>query len=170
MQAWAPLYSIVGAGTASLLGLLFVAVSINAASVLGADRPVSRGLAEQAFRSYVTTIFVSLVALFPGISLMVFARVALAGSASSAVLAVLGLRLLLGGASRRETRWRSLVSRLFSATLGYGLLIEAELRMAFFGRDERNTLAAGALVLLFSATLSAWDLLKRIAADAAFGF
>ncbi len=164
MQDWAQLYAVVGAAAATLLGLLFVAVSINASKVLGSADALSRGLAEQAFRSYITTIYVSLLALFPAIPLPDFARAALAGSASSAVIAIVSLRLLGFVRTPGETRWRSLISRVLASSVGYGLLIVAEARMAFLGQNERTSLAAGVLVLLLSATLTSWELLMRLAA------
>jgi hypothetical protein len=49
MQLWTQFYAAIGSASAALLGLLFVAVSINASAAFGPDEAVSRRLTEQAF-------------------------------------------------------------------------------------------------------------------------
>ena len=56
MQAWSQFYAAIAAASAALLGLLYVAVSINAAAALGPDQPVSQRLAEQAFQNYLAVL------------------------------------------------------------------------------------------------------------------
>ena len=84
MQDWSQLYSVTGASAATLLGLLFVAVSINAPTALGKMHQNSRRLAEQAFQNYVVVMLVSMLALFPSID------------ESDLGLATLGLTVLRG--------------------------------------------------------------------------
>jgi hypothetical protein len=50
-----------------------------------------------------------------------------------------------------------------STLIGFGLLIYSAGRMGLDGNDMRDTMAAGNIVLLFSATEKAWGLLNRIA-------
>ncbi len=68
MQAWAGFYAAIAAASAALLGLLYVAVSINATAALGPDQPVSQRLAEQAFQNYLAVLMVALLSLFADIS------------------------------------------------------------------------------------------------------
>jgi hypothetical protein len=55
--------------------------------------------------------------------------------------------------------------RLFSSLVAFALLMAASARMASGSRDPRTMFAAAILVLLFSATVVAWELLLRIAAE-----
>ncbi|HEX3916419.1 MAG TPA: hypothetical protein VHW60_03705 [Caulobacteraceae bacterium] len=163
MQQWWQYYAVVAGASATLMGLLFVSVSLNAAR-LAADEPGGpRRLAEQAFRSYVTIILVSLLALFPSLSLTDFGRASLAITASAAILSIYHLHAFIGGgASERKNLLPPMSRRLISAVIGLGLLIYAEFQMGILGLDARDTLAAGTLVLLSSAALTSWDLLLKL--------
>jgi hypothetical protein len=88
MQAWSQFYAVVVAASAALLGLLFVVISINAPATLGLEETVSRRLTEQAFQNYLTVLMVGLLALFAGISTVVFGWVTLAATAGWSVWVV----------------------------------------------------------------------------------
>ena len=162
MQAWTTFYAVIGAAAATLTGLLFVALSMNAASALARGPTGSRRLAEQAFENYLAVLMVSLLALFPDMTPINYGRITLLVVASWTVL--VGVRLYQAAAepSVHETRAAAL-RRHLSTLVGFGLLIYAAARMAIDGSDTRDTLAAAAIVLLFSATEKAWGLLNRIA-------
>jgi hypothetical protein len=98
---------------------------------------------EQAFENYLAVLMVSLLALFPDMSLISFGRITLLPSV-------------------HETRLIAM-RRHVSTMIGFGLLIYSAGRMAFDGHDMRDTMAAATIVLLFSATEKAWGLLNRIA-------
>src|SRR5580692_4615890 len=61
-------YDLIGGTAATLLGLLFVSMSLNAEIILGPDKRHLRRLAEQAFHNYLGVIVTSLLVVFPGIS------------------------------------------------------------------------------------------------------
>ena len=46
MQAWTAFYTVIGGASAALLGLLFIAVSVNAVAAMGPGQEHSRRLAE----------------------------------------------------------------------------------------------------------------------------
>jgi hypothetical protein len=147
------------------MGLLFVAVSINSAKLASQDhRGGARQLAEQAFRSYSTALFLSLVVLYPTVSLVTLGRITLAITASSAVFSLVRLHAVITAPrSEGQKRDPGMPRRMLSAVGGYGLLILAEGQMGFFGQEARGTLATGALVLMSSAALTSWDLLINLA-------
>jgi hypothetical protein len=66
LESWHDFYLAVGSASAALLGLLFVGVSINLASVTAAERPDLRTRADLAFSNLLYLLSVSLIVLIPG--------------------------------------------------------------------------------------------------------
>jgi hypothetical protein len=163
MQVWFDFYAVIGAAAATLTGLLFVAMSMNATAALSKGPHGSRRLAEQAFENYLAVLMVSLLALFPDMTLLTFGRITLLVTATWTVWVLVRLYQAAAEPSAHETRALAL-RRHLSTMIGFGLLIYAAARMAWDGTDTRDTLAAANIVLLFSATEKAWGLLNRIAA------
>lgn len=162
MQGWFDFYAVIGAAAATLTGLLFVAMSMNTVAALSKGPEGSRRLAEQAFENYLAVLMVSLLALFPDMSLTTFGRTTLLVTATWTVWVVVRLYQAAAVASVHETRLTA-IRRHLSTLIGFGLVIYAAARMALGGTDTRDTLASAAIVLLFSATEKAWGLLNRIA-------
>jgi hypothetical protein len=162
MQAWAGFYAVIGAASATMTGLLFVAMSMNVATALDKGPKGSRRLAEQAFQNYLAVLMVSLLALFPDMSLLTFGRTALMVTATWTVWVLVRLYQAAAEPSVHESRLMAL-RRHLSTMVGFGLLIYSAVRMAWTGTDMRDTFAGACIVLLFSATEKAWGLLNRIA-------
>ena len=162
MQSWLQFYTVIAGAAATLLGLLFVVISMNAAATLGPGSESSRRLAEQAFQNYVAVLLVSLLALFPDTKLTTFSFVTLSVTALSAVWVLVRLYLAFAKPADREPRLFAL-RRHATSVIGFGMLVVAAVRMALRYDDDRNWFASGVMVLLFSATLVSWDLLVRIA-------
>jgi hypothetical protein len=108
MQAWFDFYAVIGAAAATLTGLLFVALSMNAAVALSRGPEGSRRLAEQAFENYLAVLMVSLLALFPDMTPITFGRTALAVTATWTVW--VGVRLYQAAAepSVHESRFTAI--------------------------------------------------------------
>jgi hypothetical protein len=162
MQLWTQFYATVGAASAALLGLLFVAISINVSSARGLEDPASRRLTEQAFQNYLAVMMLAFVALFPGIKTTTFGAVTLVATASSSVWVVVRLYQTFSE-GLKERSWISAVRGHLPSLIGFGILFVSALRMALNWDEAFNSLAASALVLLFSATAASWELLWRIA-------
>jgi hypothetical protein len=162
MQAWAGFYTVTAGVAATLMGLLFVTVSINGAVILGARHHHSRRLAEQAFQNYVTVLTVSLLTLFPGLSNALFGRIALSVTAVSGAWVVIRSYLALTGPQEDGMRMHPL-RRQFLSLVGFAILLFAAVEMAFGLDDSRNWLAAAIMVLLASATAVSWQLLLQMA-------
>jgi hypothetical protein len=160
MQPWFQFYTALAAGAATLLGLLFVSVSMNAAMILGPSQDHARRLAEQAFQNYLTVLLVSLLALYPSTKISEFGPTTLGVTAISAILALVRFYLALTRPS--ESRLYA-VRRHFTALLGFGLLITAAAGMTLDTGDHRSLLTTALVILLFSATTVSWELLFRIA-------
>jgi hypothetical protein len=95
MQEWFGFYAVAGGAAATLMGLLFVAVSMNAAVILNETHAHQRRLAEQAFQNYVVVLLVSLIALFPSLSPSEFGFAALLVTALSGFWVLVRLYLNL---------------------------------------------------------------------------
>lgn len=163
MRTWFEFYALIGAAAATLTGLLFVAISMNVATALRKGPHGSRRLAEQAFQNYLAVLMVSLLALFPDMSLLTFGRTMLLVIASWTAWVLVRLYQAAAEPSVHETRLRA-VRRHLSTMIGFGLLVYSAARMALGAADMLDTVAGANIVLLFSATEKAWDLLNRIAA------
>lgn len=160
MQGWRDFYEIVAGASATLLGLLFVSVSINAAAILGEQHGYSRRLAEQAFQNYLCVLVVSLMVFYPGINSVIFGNVVFwtAGiwGSWSAVRAFQTFR----NPPPNQSLLRRL-RRYSPSLLGFALLIYSCVLM-IVRRDGSGFAAAGVLLLLLSATIVSWDLLIQI--------
>jgi hypothetical protein len=162
MQLWTQFYAAIGAASAALLGLLFVAISINVSAAIGPEEPVSRRLTEQAFQNYLAVMMLAFVALFPGIKTTTFGWWTLVATASSSVWVVVRLCQTFSEGSK-ERSWIYAVRGHMPSLIGFGILLVSALRMALNWGEALNLLAASTLVLLFSATAVSWELLWRIA-------
>jgi hypothetical protein len=162
MQAWSTFYATIGAASATLLGLLFVAVSVNAKAALGSDDRLTSAMTAQAFQNYLAVLLVALLALFPDVPPKVFGYLTLFAGVSRAVyVGVRFVQMLRHRAPRRSLIFA--LRRHASSVIGFGLLIVAAAYMAVGRGEEHNMLAAATVVLLFSATTVSWELLRRIA-------
>jgi hypothetical protein len=162
MQPWTQFYAAVATASATLLGLLFVAVSINVSAAFGPDEAVSRRLTEQAFQNYLAVMMVAFLALFPGIETRTFGMVALSTTATWSIWVV--IRFCQTLTQRLERRhWIYSVRRHISSVIGFAILLVSAFRMALNRGTSYDLLAASTLVLMFSATTVSWELLRRIA-------
>jgi hypothetical protein len=161
MQTWSGFYSVIGAVAATLTGLLFVAVSMNVVAIFDRAHGHSRRLAEQAFQNYLAVLLVSLLALFPSMSLAELGFVTLCVTATWAVWVLVRLYLSISRRDKAEAPWRSM-RRHISSLVGFGMLVFAASRMALNVGDSRNLFAIATIVLLFSAAQVSWELLIRI--------
>ncbi|HEY2070061.1 MAG TPA: hypothetical protein VGG48_10945 [Rhizomicrobium sp.] len=164
MQIWFGFYSVVAGMAATLMGLLFVSVSINAAAILGDAHENEKRLAEQAFANYLAVLLVSLFAIFPTLTISQLGSSALAVTALGSVWVLVRLYQVVMSPQESGLRLQAL-RRQFSSLLGYGMLIYAAARMAFGPGDTRNLFGVAVIVLLSSATAVSWGLLLKLAKE-----
>jgi hypothetical protein len=162
MQVWSTFYATIGAAAATLLGLLFVAVSVNAAAALGSGDRLTTNMTEQAFQNYLAVMLVALLALFPDLAPRHFGFIALSALGGRAIWLAIRLFQIARFDAPRQMTLRA-VRRHLTSVLGFALLLVSALVMACGWTEEYNMLAASTLVLLFSATTVSWELLRRIA-------
>jgi hypothetical protein len=163
MRPWFEFFTLIGTAAATLMGLLFVSLSLNPAAALQKGPEGSRRHAEQAFENYLAVLMVALLSLIPDLAPQTYGRTLLAVTAIWSVFVL--VRLYQAGAERSaiETRVTAL-RRHLSTLIGFGLLILGAATMALGRGEMKGSLAAASLVLLFSATEKSWGLLVRLAA------
>jgi cytochrome bd-type quinol oxidase subunit 2 len=162
MQNWSGFYATIATVAATLLGLLFVAISINAES-LGPGHEDSRRLAEQGFQNYLAVLLVALVAMFPGISVDTLGVVAISVTIVASIWVLIRFWQTLRDARQLKGRFSS-VRRHAVSVLGFVMLIYSAFRMRSGdpGHDAPDIFASALIVLVSSATVASWELLLRI--------
>jgi uncharacterized membrane protein len=161
MQAWSGFYATIAAAYATLLGLLFVAISVNASESLGTED--ARRLAEQGFQNYLAVLLVALVALFPDISVSTLGLVAISMTIVASIWVLIRFWQSLRDARQFKGRVSS-VRRHAVSVLGFAMLIYSAFRMRSGdpGEDAPDIFASALIVLMGSATVASWELLLRI--------
>lgn len=163
LHEWNAYYELAGAAAATLLGLLFVAVSLNADLILAGERPQTKQLAEQAFQNYVAVLAVSLLFVCPRLDFGTLGSSLITQAAVMVIWVAFRLKKTLGMSDAgfgRTHVWRRLMPSLF----GYGLLILAGSKLTHhFETSAFRLVAFSTILLLISATATSWDLLVRVA-------
>src|SRR3954468_5057695 len=141
-------YLLAGTAAATLLGLLFIAVTLNADMILSGARPHVKRLAEQAFQNYVVVLISSLFFLIAGLSARVLtATLLLEGLIMGAwTLSRLAMTLRVADEGFDRVRlWR----RMIPSLLGYLMLILGALSLYREpGIEALQYVAFSALLLL----------------------
>ena len=149
---------------ATLLGLLFVAVSVRPGGDFSRLRSATRTLAAQAFQNYLAVIVISSVALFPDVSGMTIGLVTLiVGSSGIVGIAVRVWRTSMKNSvdqPRAATWWRHIIS-----ISGLGLLLFAAAQFLLGNNDSLHVLAGGIIMLLVSSATISWQLLFYLTPD-----
>lgn len=163
LHEWNAYYEIAGAAAATLLGLLFVSVSLNADLILAGERPQTKQLAQQAFQNYIAVLAVSLLFVCPRLDVETLGASLIMQATVLIVWVAFRLKKTLGMSDAsfgRTHMWR----RLMPSLLSYGLLILAGGKLTRnFETSAFRLVAFSTIVLLISATVTSWDLLVRVA-------
>jgi hypothetical protein len=162
LERWHDFYLLTGTAAATLLGLLFVALSLHLDIVVREDAPHLRLLAREAFYSFVFVLLLSLLLLVPdnharpmGVELAAMGAIRLV----LLLVAMRGAGASIGhGFTRRHVR-----RRLLPAVAAAALLIVAGVTILRHDVDDGlATIVTTCLLLLVTATAIAWDLIMRV--------
>jgi hypothetical protein len=165
---WHDFFLATAGASAALLGLLFVGVSINLASIAAEERPDLRARAGLAFQNLIYVLLVSLVMLISdpeayGIAsgLAVIAGIGIVRTVRS----VRGLSIALR--AQRRLRDRLGMLRRFGWTVVAELVFAYVAVVFFASRDARVVvlLTAGVLILLIGAADVAWEMLVQVSQE-----
>ena len=160
--SWHDFYLTVGAAAASLIGLLFVGISINLDSFTTDEGTGIRVLAEQAFGTFILVLVIAFMVLIPNTDQESMAvRLGIVGG-----LGTIGVARRAMAVRRGSTHpfggWRYVVRRLgLPAVASVGVLVVAALVLSN-PVSALYWLVGAVLMYLFSAADSAWDLLIEV--------
>ncbi|HEX6349343.1 MAG TPA: hypothetical protein VF160_08125 [Candidatus Dormibacteraeota bacterium] len=160
-QAWHDFYVTAGAAAATLVGLLFVGLSLHIRVVVA--HPDVRGLARVTLTDFVDVLLVSLMVLAP------VPAVSITYALFSAFVVSFAITLRVGFDGFRRRRLRTIGLRVFVARFGLSVLCYLGLGAvaALFARgdyqDGLGALLGVVLVLLAIAVRNTWDLLVTVA-------
>ena len=163
IHAWHDYYLLAGTAAATLLGLLFIALTLNADLILSGTRPHIKRVAEQAFQNYIAALFTSAIFLLPLPLLRVYPVMLLAENGIMILWSV--YRLVRTVRVRDESfgtarLWR----RLLPSFISYAMMIDGAFRLLRgYNLDAMMLMAIATLLLVITATGTSWELLVRVA-------
>ncbi|MEI9930370.1 MAG: hypothetical protein WDM89_07400 [Rhizomicrobium sp.] len=165
MQGWQSFYEMIGGAAATLLGLLFVSVSMNAEIILGQRASAVPAACGAAFQNYLAVLVVGLMVCLPGNGHQVLGYTLLSVSAVWSAWALYRLISTLRAPIIGDTR-RNVLRRYLATITGFGLIAYAAFDLAVDTRAQTTIyIAVGSMLLLVSATIASWELLTKVAQD-----
>lgn len=166
VAAWDEFYETVAGAAGTLMGLLFVSLAINPAMMGERGPHGTRVWSEQTFHSFLVLLVIAIVALIPDQT----------GAGLGIPLLILGVQGLVKSVrdvrvSRRDPDWDggSMLMRLGTPALAYALLTWAAVLSFRSDPDAMGWLVAVTFLLMMSALVSCWELLKGIGDQATGG-
>jgi len=158
-QRWHDFYIVAGTAAATLVGLLFIGLSLHLRTVL--SRVGVRSLARVTLANFGLLLFVSIFMVIRQDASAVSPQLIGAGLFS---LAVVGPSLVAASRSRTRTLQRSqLILRFGLSALGYvGVIIAGALLAGGSDRAALNISWVVTVVLLFISLRNSWDLLVSV--------
>jgi len=169
LATWHDFYLATAGATAALLGLLFVGVSINLATITADERIDLRTRAAQAFSNLVFVLVISLLLLVPGSTPTEIAAGLIGTAAFGLIRVAQNLRSLriLPGQRHRAALLRSAVRRIgWTAVADLILLVTAWRIWDTQGAANvlPNLVIVVLLLMLGAADLS-WEMLTEVSAE-----
>lgn len=163
LEHWRDFYLLSGTAAATLLGLLFVAVSIHMEVIVRDDAAHLRLLAREAFYSFMFVLLLSLLMLVPDNHARPMGVTLAALGAMRLVLLVIGQKTARASIGHGFTR-RHVRRRILPAIAAAVLLIISGVMLAVRTDvpDALAFLVSTCALLLVTATASAWDLIMRV--------
>jgi hypothetical protein len=150
-----------GTASASLIGLLFVALSLNLDSIIGDSRDDLRAFAEQAFNSFSAVLLIAVFFLIPqqGAGFL--------GALYVALGLIAGYRLLRRAPAvwrgrRRDRLGDAVLWRFVLTTVALAGLVASGIGLVVDQPSAQYWLVAVIIGLLMSAARSSWDLLVKV--------
>ncbi len=162
VQSWQAFYATAGGGATALVGLLFVALSMQIEVMVA--RGDVRALAARILNSFLSAIAVALVMLMPTLGARVTGDVFVALALFTLFATVRGMWAGLGSGDR--------LLQLGHLVRRFGTAVIANVGLVFIGLQMRGgpagalyNLALYMIVVLATGVYNTWDLILRVAAE-----
>jgi len=159
VQEWHVFYATIAASAATLVGLLFVSMSLNVGMFSGTENIGLKRLASQTLLNFLHAIIFSLIFLIPrqtpiglGVPLMCIGIVGLIRTVSN-------LRALFSNIPQRILRSTMFVRAAMALVAFLALIIVSFLVMVHANTTSLYWLVAPMILLLMSASANTWSLL-----------
>ena len=164
IEPWHDYFLLAGTAAATLMGLLFVSLSIHLDKVVDERGAHLEAMAREAFASFVIVLALSLMMLAPQLARRSFGVSLLILAAVRGIITATRMRRTLGAAARSSFGGRSTLLRFLFPLGAVAFLAWAGTR--FLIKDVEDGLAGimlACLLLIADATRSAYELLVRTA-------
>lgn len=161
MQAWHDFFALLGAAGATLLGLLFVSVSLHTRAILDPVHRNAKHLAEQAYHNYITVLVVSLAVFFPGIGNYSLGLIILIMSSVYAIWLLVRFAQTMRMKLALESRVQAL--RRYAGTFGGFAALALGGRQMIADRGLHMLVPMGGFIILILAIAISWELLIKLA-------
>ena len=159
IQSWHDFYIVAGTGSATLVGLLFVSLSLHLRTVV--TRSEVRALARATLVNFALVLLVALFVVIPQDASSVGLQLEISGAVSAVIIAA---PVVAASRSRgRIVPTPLLVARFVLSVLGYaGIVIAGGLLTAGSYSAGFASLASATLILLLISLRNTWDLLVSV--------
>jgi uncharacterized membrane protein SirB2 len=161
VAGWRDFYLMVGTAAATLVGLLFVSLSLNADAISRKKNADLRALAEQTFASFLFILMFAVFFLIPGQEPLGLG-LPLLGVGLLAMYVTVRHFLLSRRHHRRRWGWWSVTSRFVAAAVCFSGLIAIAILLLLGNTGGLNWLVSIMILLIISASFNAWNLLLRL--------
>lgn len=162
LHAWEAFYLMAGTASVTLTGLLFVALSMHVAILFREEHARTREMAFQAFQGFLYVLVTALVFLAPPLSARTLGATYLLMNFVLLVRTAMRMRKLPGKGERATPRKDDRTWGLVMPGIGFGSGLALGLVIFLEGIPRGNVLMIPPLLVLASATRTAWSLLEHV--------
>ena len=162
LHAWEAFYLMAGTAAVTLTGLLFVALSMHVAILFREEHSRTREMAFHAFQGYLYVLVTALVFLAPPLSNRTLGATYLAMNLVLLARTAWRMRKLPQRDGRATPRKADRIWSLALPGIGYGSGLALSLMIFLDGMPRGNLLLIPPLLVLASATRTAWSLLEHV--------
>ena len=157
LESWRDFYIVLGGASATLVGLLFVAISLNADLITSRAQAPLRAVASNTFISFLLVLVYALFLLFPDTSAD-SVKNALLGISVIGIVHVLHQAYIAWRGTIRHISLLTMLRRFLLPSLAYVYIINVSQQLSDSNiKDPLTALAIVFIVLLGTATSYAWD-------------
>jgi hypothetical protein len=161
INGWHDFYILIGTASATLLGLLFVSLSLNADAISHPTNKDLRALAEQSFSNFIFVLSYAIIFLIPNQDQMGLG-LPLLGVGGTGLGITLAHYLRTRTTLPRVWKGSNITRRFIAPAICHLVLIITAVNLMFGVTSGLNWLVPVMIVLIIVSSINAWDLLLRL--------